>query len=119
MSMDGYRVSLWSSEIFAVLSMVPCFLMTYFSEKFQAYIYMVYVEGWRHVQSTPSVLTVSELLFTLTLISLLVGVYSNLKLGSNILIVKRILFFTPLRLASAYNTWDTRFRNFSSLPTKD
>jgi len=92
MDMDGYRVSLWSPEIFAVLSMVPCFLMTYFSEKFQAYIYMVYVDGWRHVQSTPSVLTVSELLFTLTLISLLVGVYSNLKLGSNILIVKRILY---------------------------
>jgi len=30
--MDGYRISLWSPEIFAVLSMVPCFLITYFSE---------------------------------------------------------------------------------------
>ncbi|MHA1582554.1 MAG: hypothetical protein ACTSYM_08725 [Candidatus Baldrarchaeia archaeon] len=98
--MDGYRISLWSPEIFAVLSMVPCLLITYFSEKFQAYIHIVYVEGWRHISG--GVLTVSGLLFTFTLISLLVGVYSNLKFGNNILIVKRIFYTITFGLGIQY-----------------
>jgi len=73
------KLKLWSSEIVALTSIVPWLFITFFTERFQAYIRIVYVDSWTHIQSTMSVYRISGWLFIFTVVSLIIGGFQQFK----------------------------------------